>query len=122
MTIPPGWSTQKLAQFLVSVSAFKTEASAALGAVECLAHLVAVDAVAAGRDHDHRLAVHDEDDRFRDLAYLGAHRVRRLLNGRSRLLERFELYVEPELTGCFLDLGAHGWPSVPLPLVLSLLV
>jgi signal transduction histidine kinase len=46
MTIPPGWSTQKLAQFLVSVSAFKTEASAALGAVERVAESLEAEVVA----------------------------------------------------------------------------
>lgn len=46
MTIPPGWSTQKLAEFLVSVSAFTTEASAARGAVERVAESLEAEVVA----------------------------------------------------------------------------
>jgi signal transduction histidine kinase len=46
MTIPPGWSTQKLAEFLVSITAFTTEASAALGAVERVAESLEAEVAA----------------------------------------------------------------------------
>src|SRR5439155_18201832 len=46
MSIPPGWSAQKLAEFLAVVSSFATEAAAAAGAVERVAESLDAEVVA----------------------------------------------------------------------------
>jgi signal transduction histidine kinase len=46
MSIPPGWSAQKLAEFLAAVSSFATEAAAAVGAVERVAESLDTEVVA----------------------------------------------------------------------------
>jgi signal transduction histidine kinase len=46
MSIPPGWSAQKLAEFLAAVSSFATEAAAAAGAVERVAESLDAEVVA----------------------------------------------------------------------------
>jgi GAF domain-containing protein len=46
MSIPPGWSAQKLAEFLAAVSSFATEAAAAEGAVERVAESLGAEVVA----------------------------------------------------------------------------
>src|ERR687895_1042634 len=56
MSIPPGWSAQKLAAFLAAVSSFSTEAAAALGAVERVAESLDAE-VAAIVSHGSVVAV-----------------------------------------------------------------
>jgi signal transduction histidine kinase len=46
MSIPPGWSAQKLAEFLAAVSSFATEGAAATGAVEWVAESLDAEVVA----------------------------------------------------------------------------
>jgi signal transduction histidine kinase len=46
MSIPPGWSAQKLAEFLAAVSSFATETAAAAGAVERVAESLDAEVVA----------------------------------------------------------------------------
>jgi signal transduction histidine kinase len=46
MSIPPGWSAQKLAEFLAAVSSYATEAAAAEGAVERVAESLDAEVVA----------------------------------------------------------------------------
>ncbi len=46
MSVPPGWSAQKLAEFLAAVSSYATEASAAAGAVERVAESLDAEVVA----------------------------------------------------------------------------
>jgi signal transduction histidine kinase len=46
MSLPPGWSAQKLAEFLAAVSSFATEAEAAAGAVERVAESLDTEVVA----------------------------------------------------------------------------
>lgn len=46
MSAPPGWSAQKLAEFLAAVSSFATEAEAAAGAVERVAESLDAEVVA----------------------------------------------------------------------------
>jgi signal transduction histidine kinase len=46
MSVPPGWSAQKLAEFLAAVSSFATEAAAAVGAVERVAESLDAEVVA----------------------------------------------------------------------------
>ncbi|QYN34750.1 GAF domain-containing sensor histidine kinase [Pseudonocardia sp. DSM 110487] len=46
MSIPPGWSAQKLAEFLAAVSSFATESAAAAGAVERVAESLDAEVVA----------------------------------------------------------------------------
>ena len=56
MPIPPGWSAQKLAEFLAAVSSFSTEAAAALGAAERVAEYLDAE-VAAIVSHGSVVAV-----------------------------------------------------------------
>src|SRR5688572_1576089 len=56
MSIPSGWSAQKLAEFLAAVSSFTTEAAAAAGAVERVAEYLDAE-VAAIVSHGAVIAV-----------------------------------------------------------------